>query len=400
MRTPVLLSALALALAVACGSARPGSSAAPPTAEGATPPPRPLQVPPGFRVEVVAEGLAGVRAIAFAPDGRLFASRTAAGEVVTLSDSDGDGSLDRRVVFAERLDRPFGLAFDRAGALYVAENDRLLRYPAAATSLRGGRPDVVTDLVGGGGHSTRSVAVAPSGRLYVAAGSSCNVCVERDRRRAAVVEVDPGTGRWTLFAEGLRNAVGLAIHPRTGELWGADNGRDWLGDDLPPEEINVIRRGRHYGWPYCWGDRVPDREAPRDPAPAPPAPGFCASTEPPVVRIQAHSAPLGLAFYTGTRFPPEYRGDLFVTLHGSWNRSVPTGYKVVRVRLTDDGRPESPTAVEDFVTGWLPGSGPEARLSDGRVWGRPVGITVGPDGAIYVSDDEGGRIYRIAYGRG
>jgi glucose/arabinose dehydrogenase len=339
-------------------------------------------------VEVVADGLGAVRALAFAPDGRLFASRPSDGEVLTLADSDGDGSLDRRIVFASGLNEPFGLAFDAAGALYVAENGRLLRFPGAATAPRGGKPEVVTDLVGGGGHTTRSVVVAPSGRLFVAAGSSCNVCVERDRRRAAVVEVDPASGKWTLFAEGLRNTVGLAIHPKTGELWGADNGRDWLGDDLPPEEINIIRRGRHYGWPSCWGDRVPDREAPRDRAPAPPTPDFCASTEPPVVKIQAHSAPLGLAFYTESRFPPEYRGDLFVTLHGSWNRSVPTGYKVVRVRVTADGRPEGPTAVEDFVTGWL---------VDGRVSGRPVGIAVGPDGALYVSDDRGGRTYRVSY---
>lgn len=388
MRARVLVLAIPLAAALACGSGEPFAGRA--AAGGATRPPLPLRVPPGFRIEVAADGLGRVRALAFAPDGRLFASKPGSGEVLTLADSDGDGSLDRRIVFASGLDGPFGLAFDAAGALYVAENERLLRFPGAATVSRAGEPEVVTDLVGGGGHTTRSVVVAPSGRLFVAAGSSCNVCLERDRRRAAVVEVDPETGRWALFAEGLRNTVGLAIHPRTGELWGADNGRDWLGDDLPPEEINVIRRGRHYGWPYCWGDRVPDREALRDRAPALPAPDFCASTEPPAVTIQAHSAPLGLAFYTGSRFPAAYRGDLFVTLHGSWNRSVPTGYKVVRVRVGDDGRPEGPTAVEDFATGWL---------ADGRVRGRPVGIAAGPDGALYVSDDQGGRIYRITYGK-
>lgn len=254
MRVHPLLLALPVAVALACAGGE-SRSAAGGAALGGPTPPQPLTAPPGFRIEVVADGLGAVRALTFASDGRLFASGPGSGEVVTLVDSDGDGSLDRRTVFASGLDEPFGLAFDATGALYVAENGRLLRFPGAATAPRGGKPEVVTDLVDGGGHTTRSVVVAPSGRLFVAAGSSCNVCVERDRRRAAVVEVDPATGKWTLFAEGLRNTVGLAVHPKTGELWGADNGRDWLGDDLPPEETNIIRRSRHYGWPYCWGDR-------------------------------------------------------------------------------------------------------------------------------------------------
>jgi glucose/arabinose dehydrogenase len=235
----------------------------------------------------------------------------------------------------------------------------------------------VPDLPKGSGHWTRTIAFGPDGKLYVSVGSSCNVCNETDPRRAAVLQFSAdGTGG-RVFARGIRNAVGIAFHPATGALWATNNGRDWLGDDLPPETILILKDGAHYGWPYCNGSRVPDPDFGR--------PDFCKTVALPTVEIQAHSAPLGLTFYTGEAFPVEYRGDLFVALHGSWNRSVPTGYKVIRIPVRD-GKPGAP---QDFGTGWLQGS---------RAWGRPVDVITGKDGALYVSDDRAGVIYRIAYG--
>jgi glucose/arabinose dehydrogenase len=230
-----------------------------------------------------------------------------------------------------------------------------------------------------GGHSTRTIVFGADGKLYVSIGSSCNVCKEKDPRRAAVVRYNAdGTGE-DIFATGLRNSVGLAWHPTTKELWGTDNGRDMLGDDVPPDEINIIRQGQNYGWPNCYADRVPDAEFG--------SPEFCRKTEPPVAKLQAHSAPLGLAFYTGTQFPKEYHGDLFVAFHGSWNRSKKTGYKVVRLRI-GNGRVND---VRDFITGWLSPDGRE------EVLGRPVDLVVGKDGGLYLSDDAAGVIYRIGY---
>jgi glucose/arabinose dehydrogenase len=223
-------------------------------------------------------------------------------------------------------------------------------------------------------------------KMYVSVGSSCNVCEEKDKRRATVLEFnDDGSGQ-RIFADGLRNSVGLAVNPKTGTIWATENGRDWLGDNTPPDEINDLgTNGGNFGWPYCYGNRVTDTSQTR------PGDERCQATIPPKVEIQAHSAPLGLAFYNGTMFPPDYRGDLYAALHGSWNRSVPAGYKVVRIKLNDKGQPQG--SPQDFITGWIrPG---ETRTG---VWmGRPVGIVVGPEGALYVSDDASGVIYRVTW---
>jgi glucose/arabinose dehydrogenase len=233
---------------------------------------------------------------------------------------------------------------------------------------------VVPDLPKGGGHWTRTIAFGPDGKLYVSVGSSCNVCEEADPRRAAILQFNPdGTGG-RIFARGIRNAVGIAFHPQTGDLWATNNGRDWLGDDFPPETILIVKDGAHHGWPYCNGTRIPDPDFGR--------PDFCRTTAIPALEIQSHSAPLGLTFYAGEAFPQAYRGSVFVALHGSWNRSVPTGYKVIRIPVRD-GKPGAP---EDFIVGWL---------RAGRAWGRPVDVVTGKDGALYVSDDRAGSIYRI-----
>lgn len=340
-----------------------------------------VRLPAGFEIQVFARGLFGPRFMTVGPDKQIYVSMPRMGWVGRLRDDDGDGKVERIDRVVEKLDRPHGLAFWQ-GKLYVAGTEKIWR----VDSFRGrGSAARVTAIVpnlpdGGRGHWTRTILFGRDGKLYVSVGSSCNVCKEKDPRRAAIVRYNPdGTGE-EVFANGLRNSVGIAWHPATHELWGTDNGRDWLGDDNPPDEINIIRQGKNYGWPNCIANRIPDPDFG--------SPEICQRSEPPVVAIPAHSAPLGLTFYTGKQFPQEYHGDIFVALHGSWNRSKRTGYKVVRVRLAG-GQPQQ---VEDFATGWL-------RDEKGKevVWGRPVDLVVGPDGGLYLSDDYAGLIYRISY---
>lgn len=338
-----------------------------------------LHLPPGFRIAVFARDLGFARFLAVDPGGTLLVSVPRAGRVLALPDADGDGRADRVVPVIEGLELPHGLAFHR-GALYIAETGRVIRVAYDAPSHRAvGAPTVVVpDLPARGGHWTRTIVFGPDGRLHVAVGSSCNNCEEKDPRRAAITRYEAdGSGEHRL-ATGLRNAVGLAFRPGTGELWGTVNGRDWLGDDRPPEYITRITDGGFYGWPHCFAEATGVTADPDLPDPA-----RCAAMARPTLLYQAHSAPLGLAFYTGARFPPAYRGDLFVALHGSWNRSTPTGYKVIRIRL-GDGVPRA----EDFATGWLAG---------GRAWGRPVDLAVGADGSLYLSDDLQGVVYRITH---
>lgn len=329
-----------------------------------------LYLPPGFRVNLFAERLGGVRFMALGPDGAVYATRTGTGVVLRLPDADRNGFADAAVTVASGLDQPHGVAF-RGDTLYVAENPRVVRFMAPAMTKQ-----FVVDIVGGGGHSTRTVAFGPDGKMYVAAGSSCNMCTEADPRRAAITQYNPdGTGE-RVFATGLRNSVGFAFHPTTGELWATNNDRDNLGDDVPPERINIVKDGRWYGWPECYLPGTPNPEF---------AGADCSTVEPPVITFQAHSAPLGIAFYTRSQFPADYRGDAFMAYHGSWNRSVPTGAKVVRVEVLG-GRP---VAIDDFATGW--------QLPDGSRWGRPVDVLVAADGALLISDDHGGRIWRVSY---
>lgn len=340
----------------------------------------PLVIPAGFRVQTFATGLAGPRMLAFDPAGVLVTTLTSDGKVVAMPDADGNGQADRSVVLVEGLNRPHGLAFHR-GYMYVAENDRVVRWPY--TPSANGRPvlgalEKLADLPAGGVHITRTLVFGADGKMYISAGSSTNIDPESDSRRAAVMRFnDDGTGM-TIFATGLRNTVGLAWHPLTGDLWGVDNGRDYLGDDLPPDEVNIIKEGADYGWPYAYGDKLVD--------PAHDNAAMASKSVAPVIKLQAHSAPLGLCFYSGNGFGPEYAGSLFVAFHGSWNRSVPTGYKIVRFKM--GGRLfDQPGEQEDFITGWLTASGAA---------GRPVAVIQGGDGALYISDDKAGAVYRVS----
>ena len=331
-----------------------------------------LTVPAGFHISVFAQNLSGVRYLTLGPGGVVYASRPGAGEIVRLPDANRDGVADTAVTVTAGLNRPFGIAF-RGDTLFVAENNEVVHFnPGSANKIVD-----VPNVPGGIGHSTRTIVFGADGKMYVSVGSSCNLCIETDSMRAAVMQFNRDGSGGRVYARGLRNSVGLAFNPTTGELWATNNDRDNLGDDTPPERINVIKDGKYYGWPQCYlpGQRNPEFAA-----------ADCSAVEPPAITFQAHSAPLGIAFYTGTAFAPDYRGDAFVAYHGSWNRTVPTGAKVVRVQV-QNGRP---VAIDDFVTGW--------QLPDGSRWGRPVSLVMTPDGALLISDDMGGKIWRVTYG--
>ncbi|MGK2906636.1 MAG: PQQ-dependent sugar dehydrogenase [Desulfuromonadales bacterium] len=338
-----------------------------------------VKVPEGFRIGLFASGLQDPRFIAFGPDGALYVAERGANRIVALVDRNRDGRADLQTTFARDLQRPHSLAF--------YQDSWFVGIPSGVVRLRDRDGDgladerqVLIDDYPTGGHSTRTVAFLPDGRMTVSIGSSCNVCDESDPRRAAVLIYDgPQATGERVFARGLRNAVGLAVHPVTGELWATNNGRDRLGDDLPPEALYIVSEGLDYGWPRCHNGTIEDPDFG--------SPGACRDVVKPVINMQAHSAPLGLVFYTGKSFPAEYHNNLFIAFHGSWNRSVPTGYKVVRLPL-DGSEPRG--ALQDFATGWL-------AKTTGQAGGRPVGLAVGPDGALYVSDDKTGMIYRISY---
>ena len=337
-----------------------------------------LYVPPGYSVNLFAQRLGGVRFLALGPNGAVYATLSGAGRIVRFVDANGAGVAESVVTVLSGLGDPSGLSF-RGDTLYFAEEIAVKRLNPGATT-----PVTIVSGLPAGGHSTRTIAFGPDNLLYVAVGSSCNIC-DAAPPRAAVTRYSLDGSDPHTFATGLRNSVGLAFNPATGELWANNNDRDDIGgssmaitDNLPPEHLNILKDGKWYGWPQCYLPGKPNPEY---------SGADCSGVEPPAITVQAHSAPLGLAFYTGTMFPADYRGDAFMTYHGSWNRSVATGAKVVRVRILNN----RPVAAEDFVTGW--------QLADGSRWGRPVAVLVASDGALLVSDDTGGRIWRVTYGR-
>jgi glucose/arabinose dehydrogenase len=340
-----------------------------------------LTVPSGFKVDYFARDVKGVRFMALGPDGAVYASQPGANQVVRILDVNGDGVADSVVPAVTGLDRPHGLAFHN-GYLYIANTGSVVRVKLGPDGRAAGAPEQLNSYDAGGGHWTRSIAFGADGAMYVSSGSTCNLCVEKDSTRATVMRFDENGKNGRIFARGLRNAVGLAINPSTKELWVSVNERDNLKpehENLPPEKLHVVKDGGDYGWPYCYslqGKAVPNPEY-GDAA-------RCASTIPASLEMQAHSAPLGIAFLDkATSFPNDYRQDLLVAFHGSWNRSTPTGAKVVRVRV-QNGKPVS---YEDFVSGW--------QTADGNRWGRPVDVLVYKDGSVLISDDRGGAIFRV-----
>ena len=340
-----------------------------------------ISLPPGFGISIFAQGLRDPRMMALGSDGYLYVAERGAGRIVRLPDRDHDGVADAVVVVAEDLSAPSSIAFYRDGSLYVGETKRVLRLSAPDERGLFQEQQVIVDGLPSGGHNTRTVLFSPDwSSLFVSIGSSCNVCVEEDQRRATIMRYNPDGSGEQVYAQGLRNAVGITFCPGSGELWATNNGRDRLGDDQPPETVYQIREGDNAGWPYCHSGRIVDPDYG--------SPTACDGVVAPAVEMQAHSAPLGLTFYSGSQFPEEYWGDLFIAFHGSWNRAVPTGYKLVRVPM-QDGRAGQ---VRDFATGWL--------RANSSQWGRPVDVLTGADGSLFVSDDGSGTIYRIFYAGG
>ena len=337
-----------------------------------------VHLPPGFRATLFATGLGVPRFDAVGPDGTLYVAEQGAGRVVALPDPGHTGKAQSTIVVASDMNGPSSLFFYQ-GALYVGEFSRVTRLTLGPDFVATARTVVVPNLPTGGNHVTRTVLIGPDGRLYVSIGSTCDDCVESDPRRATVMvyNLDGSDGR--LYARGMRNAVGLAVNPQTSQIWVTDMGRDRLGDNTPPDTIYALQDGGNYGWPRCHAGTIIDPDLGH--------PGDCSGVVQPLVNIQAHSAPLALAFYTARTFPAQWRG-LFVAYHGSWNRTVPTGYKVVFIPLSASGHVAGPP--RDFATGWL--------HADNTATGRPVGIAVGQDGALYVTDDKAGDVYRITYG--
>jgi glucose/arabinose dehydrogenase len=345
----------------------------------------PLKLPLGFSISIFANQVPGARVLAQDPEGTLLVSLTRAGRVVALPDKNRDGQADQVVTVLHGLNNPHGLAFgpEDPPRLYVAETDQVAVYDYDPEHLNATHKKKIIDLPPGGRHFTRTLLFLPpphEHRLLIAVGSDCNVCEEKDWRYAKILVADADGAHLQTYASGLRNSVFMARHPLTRLIWATEMGRDYLGDNLPPDEINIIMEGENYGWPWCYGKRRHDGQF--DPSGS--HRDFCQGTIPAYIDLPAHSSPLGLAFFP-QEWPKEFRYNLLVAYHGSWNRTVPTGYKVVRFKLDPAG---NFLGVEDFITGWLT---PHGAL------GRPVDILIKPDKVIYISDDKAGVIYRVKY---
>lgn len=337
-----------------------------------------ITLPPGFKIDVYAENIENARSMALSPNGILYVGTRTAGKVYAVLDKDKDHHADQIITLVQGWRAPNGVAF-HDGALYVAEVSRVWRFSdidnqvdkSPKASLL--RQDFPTDAH----HGWKFIAFGPDGKLYIPVGAPCNVCEKGDVRYASIMRINPDGSDPQLFARGIRNTVGFDWDPQTKELWFTDNGRDMLGDDMPPDELNhAPKQGMHFGFPYCHGRSINDPEFGKM--------GICRQFTPPAQELGAHVAALGMRFYTGGMFPEEYRNQIFIAEHGSWNRSTKLGYRIMLVRVKDNNA----ASYEVFAEGWKQGE---------EVWGRPVDILVMPDGSLLVSDDHAGAIYRITY---
>ncbi|ACA85234.1 PQQ-dependent sugar dehydrogenase [Shewanella woodyi] len=336
-----------------------------------------ITLPPDFKIELYAKGVDNARQMALGDKGTLFVGSRKEGKVYALIDNDGDYKADKVIDIASKLFMPSGIAYHQ-GDLYVAEVDKIWRYSNIEASL----PSVPTpELVYGklpnkSHHGWKFIAFGPDGKLYIPVGAPCNVC-ESELPFATILKLDTVTKNSKIVATGVRNSVGFDFHPKTGDLWFTDNGRDMMGDDLPDDELNhVSKEGQFFGFPYIHNDDIHD--------PKFTSPEKAKHNRKPALKLGAHVAALGMEFYQGKQFPAEYQNNIFIAEHGSWNRSKKVGYRIVRVVLEGDRVVNS----EVFASGWLQGE---------ESWGRPVSVLTLPDGSLLVSDDAADAIYRISY---
>lgn len=356
----------------------------------------PLKLPPGFGISIFAKNLVNPRVMVKDPNGVLLVSVTSQGKIIAMPDANGDGVADNNVTVAQGLNKPHGMDFrcpdvndPEKCELYIAETGNVSRYKYDAKKLQATLDKKIADLPSGGTHFSRTIMFLKNttNRLLVSIGSSCNVCHEEDERRAKILVLNVDTGEMKPYAIGLRNSVFMTQDPFFQKVYATEMGRDLLGDDIPPDEINLIEEEKNYGWPKCYGQNIHDDEFDhntyiRNPCMDP-------FETPALVDLQAHSAPLGLAFFPST-WPNEYKESLLVAYHGSWNRSVPTGYKVVILKGSPDSANQTIilSKPEDFITGWIKGK---------EALGRPADILIEPTANIYISDDKAGVIYLLKY---
>jgi glucose/arabinose dehydrogenase len=383
MSTRILVVALCAGVAGAALAAAPSPRQAASTSLGS------LVLPAGFHAEVFAE-VENAREMALGPRGTVFVGSQRAGNVYAVVDRDGDHEADQVMTIATGLRQPNGVAM-RDGALYVATPSQLLRFDDIEQHLDAPpKPVVVRDDLPASRqvHVWKFIAFGPDGLLYMTAGSQCNVCVP-DPMTAAILRMKPDGSNLEVFAEGVRDSQGFDWQPVTHELWFTDNGRDMLGDDVPSDELNVAwKAGLHFGFPFCHQGDVADPEFGAQRA--------CSTTEPPVLKLGAHVASIGFTFYTGDMFPARYKNAAIIAEHGSWNRSTPSGYRVMAA-FTDGRRV---TGYEPLVDGFLPGAGaPGGRGAGAAANGRPADVLQMPDGSILISDDSGDRLIRVSYAR-
>ena len=342
-----------------------------------------IKLPEGFRIELYADQVPGARSMSLGPDGTVYvgtqftADRQNIGKVYAVRDTDGDGRAEQVQVIAEGLNMANGVTI-HDGNLYVAEQTRVIRFDNIVANLdHPPAPRVIdADFPDDWMHSWKFIRFGPDGKLYVPIGSPCNNCEPGDRH-GMIIRMDADGGNREVFARGIRNSVGFDWHPQSGELWFTDNGRDMWGDDTPPDELNhAPTAGLHFGYPYRYGTTLVDKDF---------TPTEGLELQPAELDLPPHNAAIGVRFYTGTAFPESYRNQLFIAQHGSWNRSMPDGYRVILARFENN----QAVAWEDFATGWL--------MEDKHYWGRPVDLEVLPDGSLLVSDDHAGVIYRISH---
>lgn len=347
-------------------------------AEGADMPLKDIKLPSGFEIGIYASNLPNARSLTLSPNGTLFVGSLTEGKVYAVVGQAGETEAKKIFTIAQGLNMPNGVAF-RNGALYVAEVNRVLRYDDVESRLASPPKAVIVNdqFPRDRHHGWKFMAFGPDGLLYVPVGAPCNICEPDGNRYALISRMKADGSAMEVFARGIRNTVGFDWHPVTKELWFTDNGGDNLGDDVPPDELNhVPKPGLNFGYPYCHGGDIPDPQFGKKHP--------CSEFTPPAQKLGPHVAALGMRFYTGSMFPAEYRNQIFIAEHGSWNRSTPIGYRITVVQL-ENGRAVS---YKPFAEGWL---------QRGRAWGRPVDVLVMPDGALLVSDDQAGAIYRIRY---